>query len=243
MINCTEDAFLNGRIKIFQSNTGYRFSIDSIILAAHIKIKARERLVDLGTGCGIIPIILAYRHPGIEIIGVEIQPELAAFARQNVLYNSMSHQISIIETDMKRLDSNGVGGAVDVVISNPPYRRSGSGRINPNLQKAVARHELHIDLAQLIATAAKLLRPGGMIVAIYPVERLTDLICTMRDACLEPQWLRSIHSYQGSPAKWAIVQGIKGIKGRRTALRVLEPLIIYHRDGRYTSNIEEMMKP
>ena len=115
-----------------QSRTGYRFSIDAVILASHASSHTAGKVLDLGTGCGIIPLILAYHNPNIKICGVEVQEGLASIAAMNVKENHMEDSVTILCKDMKELKHDMVSGPADMVVSNPPYRRANSGRINPN---------------------------------------------------------------------------------------------------------------
>jgi tRNA1Val (adenine37-N6)-methyltransferase len=234
----SEDHFFNGRLHFSQPREGYRFSIDALIVSSCIKPKPGHRVLDLGTGCGVIPIILAYRHSGIHITGIEIQAELAELARLNVSANGMRDRIHIIEEDMRKLKPRRLSGSVDWVVCNPPYRRPCSGRINPNRQCAIARHEIHIDLCQLIDTTKAVLKRGGCFVAIYPSERLVDLISAMRSAGIEPKWMRSVHSFRGERAKRVLVQGARG---GRPDLVICDPLILYDSEGNYSEQVRVMM--
>ena len=234
----SQDHFFNGRLHFTQSLDGYRFSIDAVIVSACVMPKPDQRVIDLGTGCGVIPIILAHRHPLARIIGVEIQSELAELARRNIAANRMQDRIVLIEDDMRNMESHMSNGSMDWVVSNPPYRRAHSGRTNPHNQRAVARHEIHIDLVRLVQTAKTLLKKGGRFVTIYPCERLVDLISTMRAMDVEPKWLRSVHSFRGERAKWILV---RGIAGGRPDTEVSDPLVIYDSDGTYSPEVRSMI--
>jgi tRNA1Val (adenine37-N6)-methyltransferase len=234
----SEDHLFNGRLHFSQPCEGYRFSIDALIVSACMMPKPGQRVLDLGTGCGVIPIILAYRHPDIQVTAVEIQAELAALARLNVCANGMHDRIEVIEGDMRKLEQRRINGCVDWVVCNPPYRRPSSGRINPNTQRAVARHEIHIDLIQLVDTTRSMLKTGGCFVTIYPCERMVDLISAMRDAGIEPKWLRSVHSFKGEGAKRIVVQGIKG---GRPDLVISDPLVLYDSEGTYSAQVRGML--
>lgn len=240
MVALSQDAFFNGRLRVTQSLNGYRFSIDAILLAAALEPQQGESILDLGTGCGIIPLILSTRYPGIHITGVEIQEELARLAQQNIIDNGYETSITIRNVDLKVLPDKETPGAFDWVVSNPPYRRPGTGRINPNRQKALARFEINVDLVQLVDAAARLLRRGGRFVTIFTADRMVDLIVQMRTATIEPQSIRAVQSQHGEAAKLVLV---KGVKGGRNGLRIETPLVVYERDGNYTEAVEAMMKP
>lgn len=234
----TCDHFFNGKVVLHQPQSGYRFSVDAIILAHLIRPGCDETMVDLGTGCGVIPILLAYRHAHLHICGVEIQSSLADLARRNVAENQMADRVRIVEKDMATLTPGDVGGPVDRVVANPPYRQLASGRINVDHQKAVARHELAIDLARLLSTARRMLKKSGRVHLIYPSVRSVDLLAAMRGSGLEPKCLTMIHSRAESPARLIGVEGVKD--GRPGGLDVTPPLAIYQADGSYTPALAAM---
>jgi len=240
MTTVTADAFFNGRITIKQHRAGYRFSIDAVILAAHACPRAGETVVDLGTGCGVIPLILAYRNPDIRICGIEVQKELAEIAQRNVNDNNMSDRIVIRQQDIKLLTPGMVAGPVDLVVSNPPYRRPYSGRLNPDQQKAVARHEISVTLADVVESARCILKTSGRFITIYPAERLTDVISQMRTSRIEPKKLRTIHSGRSIGARLILVEGVKAVN---PGMKILPPLFIYTRQGGYSREVQKMFLP
>ena len=233
----TEDTFFNGRIRIKQSRSGYRYSIDAVLLAAFARVKPRDSVVDLGTGCGIIPIMLAHRHPTLRIHGIEIQQALADLAVRNVKENGMEGRIHIIGDDMKHLEPGRIPQAVDLVISNPPYRKVGSGRMNPNPQRAAARHEITVTLGEIARATQKMLGKAGRLAMIYPAERTVDLLNSLQRRSIEPKLLRTVHSYADAEAKLILVEGIKGA---RPGISIMPPLIIYESSGRYTDAVQQM---
>ncbi|WP_372678259.1 tRNA1(Val) (adenine(37)-N6)-methyltransferase [Desulfosarcina sp.] len=233
----TRDHFFNGKIVLNQPASGYRFSIDAVILSHLVCPLPDETILDLGTGCGVIPIMLAFRHPEIRVIGVEIQPSLSRLARQNVADNRLAHRVRVIDKDIGKLLLTDIGGAVDRVVTNPPYRKRGSGRINADSQRAVARHELKTDLDTVMRTAWRMLRKAGQFSIIYPSVRCVDLVAAMRSTGIEPKYLTMIHSKPSSPARLVVVTGIKG---GRPGLEAGPPLALYHEDGTYTRAMEAM---
>ena len=233
----TLDTFFNGSIRVKQDQAGYRFSIDAVLLASLAELRPEDTVLDLGTGCGIIPLILAYRHPKIRIHGVEVQEGFADLAAQNVKENCLDNRISIHCLDMKILKLDMTSGPVDVVVSNPPYRRAESGRINPDRQRAVARHEIKITLNDVVETASRMLRTAGRFKTIYTAERTADMITQMRLARLEPKSLRMIHSGNNTEAKLIFIEGKKG---GRPGLKIGPPLIIYNQNGSYKDEVQDM---
>jgi tRNA1Val (adenine37-N6)-methyltransferase len=236
----TTDTFFDGSIRVLQDHSGYRFSIDAVLLAYHAVPRAGDKILDLGTGCGIIPLILAYRHPAITVYGAEVQEELANLAAANAKDNRMDDRIFILRSDMKLLTSRMTSGPVDLVVCNPPYRRPGSGRINPNQQRALARHEIKINLADVIHTARRMLQTSGKFITIYPAARLTDLLFRMRTNGVEPKSVRTIYSSPGKEAKFIIVEGIKD---GRPGLKITPSLTVYTEQGDYTDEAKRMFEP
>jgi tRNA1Val (adenine37-N6)-methyltransferase len=240
MNSCTTDTFFNGKIRITQDRTGYRFSIDAILLAYFADPRPGDKVLDLGTGCGIIPLIMAYRVPDLAIYGVEVQTELAGLAVSNVRENRLEDRITVFCTDMKLLRPVMTAGPVDLVVCNPPFRRRGSGRINPDAQRAVARHEIKANLGDIIQTSHRMLRTAGRLVLIYTAGRLTDILSRMRSDGIEPKFIRMIHSRQDTEAALTLIEGVKG---GRPDLKIAPPLIIYDQKNDYTDEVESMFRP
>ena len=234
------DTFFNGRLLIHQHPTGYRYSIDAVLLAAQVFPRLDDTILDLGTGCGIIALILAYRFPGVLIYGVEIQKKLADFAIHNVIANKMSDQIRIVHQDMKTLDMGNFPDKIDMVITNPPYYKVKTGRTNPDRQRAIAKHEICITLQDIVLTARRLLSIKGKFVIIYPAERITALLIEMHNADIEPKKLRMVHSGWHTPAQLVIATGVKG---GRPGLKVETPLVLYDQSNEYTEEVRKIFEP
>jgi len=236
----TTDTFFNGKIQVMQSRAGYRFSIDAVLLAFQADPRPGDKVVDLGTGCGIIPLIMAVRAPDIRIWAVEVQPELADLAEANVNQNRLQDRIEVMQMDMRRLKPEMTDGPADLIVCNPPYRRPGSGRINPAEQRALARHEIKVTLNDILETTRRMLRTAGRFATIYAAERTTDILFRMRSERIEPKFIRMIHSSQQADAKLVLIEGVKD---GRTGLRVAPPLIIYDNNGNYTQEVKPMFEP
>ena len=236
----TTDTFFGGKLRINQEAAGYRFSIDAVLLAHHVRPRAGEKLLDLGTGCGIIPLILAYRNPEITAIGIEIQHELADLAISNVNANHMRNRIAVLQLDMRNLKPVMIDGPADVVVCNPPYRSPNSGRLNPDAQRAIARHELKVSLIDVLETAHRVLRTTGRFLTIYPAQRIAELLFQMHLAGIEPKFMRTIHSRLEEKAKLILVGGTKGAQ---TGMTIGSPLIIYAEEGRYSEEVRQMFEP
>jgi tRNA1Val (adenine37-N6)-methyltransferase len=240
MTSLTTDSFFNGRIQVKQNRSGYRFSMDAVLLAWYADPSSDDTILDLGTGCGIIPMILAYRYPKVKIYGIEIQEDLADIATLNINENGMEDRIRILCKDIKTLKHEDTFGPVDLSVSNPPFRKPKSGRINPNEQRAVARHEIKTTLYDVVETARRMLTPSGRFVMVYPAERMTDVLTQMRDSGIEPKSIRMIHSGKNTDAKMIVVEGKKA---GRSGLKIHSPLIIYQENGSYSDEVEKMFSP
>lgn len=232
----TLDDLRLGGLKVIQARAGYRFSLDPILLCGFAGRQGVEAAVDLGTGSGVIPLILSRTSLINRIVGVELQPGLADRARRSVSLNGLEERIEIVEGDLRQLPRELGVGCFDLVLSNPPFRQGGSGRIAPNGERAAARHELAGGLADFLKTAALLLRSGGRCCLIYLAERLTDLLVELRRAGLEPKRLRMVQSREGEGARLVLVEARKG---GRPGLAVEPPLLIYERDG-YSAEVLAM---
>jgi len=240
MASYTTDTFFNGKVQVKQSRAGYRFSIDAVLLAFHAAPRPGDKVLDLGTGCGIIPLIMAVRAPDVRIFAVELQPELADLAESNVHQNRLQDRIHVMSADMRMLKPQMTDGPADLIVCNPPYRRPGSGRINPAAQRAVARHEIKVTLNDILETTRRMLRTAGRFVTIYTVERTTDILFWMRSEHIEPKFMRMIHSTQNSDAKLAVIEGIKD---GRPGLKVAPSLILFDNNGDYTAEVKLMFEP
>ena len=233
----TLDGLFQGALKIIQKREGYRFSVDAPLLASFVKLKRGERVVDLGTGSGVILLILRKRYPEAgELVGVEIQQELVELARRNVILNEMEGLIRIVHGDIRGIKKIFGAGSFDVVVSNPPYYPL--QRKNLLSQRAMARHEVAGGIREVMAASSYLLREGGRGYFIYPSRRAATLILEMREARLEPKRMRWVHSFEGKPAKMVMVQGVKG---SGEGLEVDPPLFLFRSPGEYTQEMETVL--
>lgn len=233
----TLEPFGQGRLWLFQKKQGYRFSLDAVLLAGLTSWRPPEKIMDLGAGCGIVSLILARRFPGASVVGVECQPDLADLARRNVLLNGLSKQVHIRALAMQDLPRHYPPAAFDLLVSNPPYRPVGAGRLNPDSQKAIARHELQGSLEVVAHSAAYLLPPRGRLAVLYPAWRLVHLCTVLRSHRLEPKTLRLIHS---RPGEEACLVWLEARRNGREELKVLPPLVIYQTPGEYTGEMHRI---
>lgn len=237
----TLDDLRVGGVKIIQPRSGYRFSLDPLLLCAFAQIPETAKVVDLGTGSGVIPLLLASADKGREFVGVELQAELAERAERSVTLNGLSARVRIVCADVRELPDEFVPGSVVAVVTNPPYRNPVSGRVAPGAERGAARHELAGGLTDFLRTATFLLNNRGRFFIVYLAERLAELLDEMRTFRLEPKRLRLVHSRAGEPAKLVLVEGRKNA---RPGLTVEAPLIVYREGtGRdYTEEMEKLLK-
>jgi tRNA1Val (adenine37-N6)-methyltransferase len=222
------DDLIIGGLKIYQPEHGYRHSIDPVLLSGFVGDVTQARIVDLGTGNGIIPLLLASRGAAL-VTGLELQPAMVARARRSVALNALEGRVRIVEGDLRDLPAELIAGACELVTANPPFRRIESGRIAPNGERAAARFELHGGLDDFLRAAASLLGSGGRFCIVFLAERLAELLAGMRVVRLEPKRLRLVHSRAADAARLVLVEG------RRDAgpgLQVEAPLILYKGEGR-----------
>ena len=214
------DPFMDGRLRLIQSKDGYRFSIDAVFLSEFVTIKPGDVVVDLGTGCGVIPLILLLTKPVGYAFGLEVQKELAHQAARNTVINGFKDKMSVILGDLKHLSIS--NRSADVVICNPPYRKVKSGRINPDMRRAIAKHELMASVDDILHAARNILREKGRLAMIYPAERLVGLVARMRRFTLEPKRIQINYPDLKSSAKLALIEASLGGK---PGLEILPPLI------------------
>ena len=232
----TLDAWGKGLVQIIQKKSGYRFSIDSLILFDFIRVSDQVNIFDLGTGCGILALLLAKTCPLSRITALELSSELLDLARRNILLNTFQEQIKLLRGDLCQLPRFLKQGAFNVVVSNPPYRPLQSGRINPNPQKAMARHEIRLTLTNLLQAVAHALKPKGKWFVIYPAWRLVSLLTQSRAHKLEPKKIRLVHSFPHKPAEWVLMEAV--YQGREE-LAILPPLIVYQEPGIYSHQLQK----
>lgn len=221
----TIDTFFNGTLQILQKKKGYRFSIDAVLLSQFIKMHKNEKAIDLGTGCGIVPLLLSQTTKAQSFVGVEIQKGLAECAQKNVSLNHLEDRISILHQDLRELKTIYPPGSFDVVFSNPPYRKTRTGRLNPSMERAIARHEIEGRLEDLISIASYLLPHKGRCYLIFPASRTVDLLVSLRNQKLEPKRLQFIHPRIDEGAKFTLVESIQS---SGVELKILDPLILHH---------------
>lgn len=234
----TLDTLFEGRLKLFQGRSGYRFSLDAMLLAHFMTCRHGEKIVDLGTGNGVIALILAYLHSSLSLTGVETQLSMIDRACRNVRLNEFEERVTMTQADVANIQKTFSPESFAAVVCNPPYRRTSSGRISPNAERKIARHEIAAGLTDFLRAAAYLLPIKGRIALVYPALRLVDMLHSMRNANLEPKRLRMVHSFADAKAALVLTEGVKGGK---SGIEVLSPLNVYRRGKQYTAEVEAML--
>ncbi len=231
-----DDLQLNG-LQLIQNVDKFCFGVDAVLLSDFTDVKKNQRVLDLGTGTGIIPILLAGKTQAKSIIGLEIQESMAEMANRSVMLNNLQDRVQILYGDIKKYRDYFTKASFDVVVSNPPYTNKGCGLVNPHDSKAISRHEILCSLEDVVSCAASLLVSGGQLAMVHRPERLADIICCMRSNGIEPKYLRFVHP---KPYKKPNMILIKGNRGGNPELKVQEPLYVYNSDGTYSDEINKI---
>lgn len=214
-------------LRILQKNDGFRYGSDAVLLSNYVKVPAGARIIDLGTGTGIIPLLLSAKTKAVHITGIEIQPEMAEMATRSVAINHLQEKIEIVQGDFLDAVQWFGSGYFDAVVTNPPYTKPSGGLLNPKEPKAISRHEIHCTLGQLIAVSSKLLKQYGRFFMIHKPERLVDIFCEMRANKIEPKSIRMVHGHMEKPANLVLIYGLKNGNSQVT---VEKPFYVYHVD-------------
>lgn len=233
----TLDELLNGRLRVFQKKRGYRFSVDAVLLASFVSLKSRSKAIDLGTGSGIVPLLLANRFLHVLWTGLEIQEDLARLAARSVALNNLQERINIVHGDARKIKNLFPPHSFDAATFNPPYRKINSGRVNPDEERAIARHEIKGSLKVFLQAAGYLLKPAGKVFAIYPAKRMIELVACFRAASIEPKRMRFVFSDNQSDAAFVLAEGRTG---SREELKIESSLFIYNENKKYTEQMEDI---
>ncbi|MCT4584144.1 MAG: tRNA1(Val) (adenine(37)-N6)-methyltransferase [Peptostreptococcaceae bacterium] len=223
-------------LKIIQNKDGFCFGIDAVLLSNFARIKKGQTAVDLGTGTGIIPILMAGKSNAKKVIGIEIQEEVASMAKRSVILNNMEDKVEILNQDLVNIDKVLGVHKYDVVTSNPPYMHK-NGLINENDKKAISRHEIKCNLEDVMKSASRLLKYNGKFFMINRVIRLADIIILGRKYNLEPKRIRFVHPKKDKAPNLLLIQFTKDAKPE---LKMEDPLYVYNEDNTYTQQINKI---
>lgn len=226
-------------MKIIQNKNGFCFGIDSVLLSDFAKeIKNGAKCVDLGTGTGILGILLCAKTNLSQIIGIEIQEEVAEMANRSIILNNLENKFKIININLKEIKNNKINylekNSFDYIITNPPYKKLNTGKINENEKKLISRHEITASLDDFIEVANYLLKDKGTIFMVHRPERLADIIEKMRKEKIEPKEIKFVYPKINEEPNLIL---IKGVKNAKPFLKINKPLYIYNEDGSYTDEI------
>lgn len=222
---------------IIQNMKNFCYGIDAVLLSGFAKVKPKERVLDLGTGTGIIPILLKAKTPGEHFTGLEIQEESAEMARRSVAYNGLEKDIEIRTGDIREAAATFGRASFSVVTCNPPYMTGSHGLVNPHLPKAIARHEVLCTLEDVISQAAQVLEPRGRFYMVHRPFRLAEIMGLMMKYRLEPKRMQLVYPYVDKEPNMVLLEGLLGGNSRIT---VEKPLIVYEKPGVYTKAIREI---
>lgn len=220
--------------KIIQSSDGFCFGMDAVLLSGIVEADNGETVVDLGTGTGILPILIEAKTNASKLYGLEIQKDSVDMARRSVEMNDLESKIEIVEGDIKEASAILGKAMADIVVTNPPYMEKGTGLSNPESAKAIARHEVFCTLEDVIREAAALLKPKGKFYMINRPRRLADSIELMKKYKVEPKSIRMIYPFVDKEANLFLIEGARGMK---PMLKVKEPLIVYEDENKYTEEV------
>lgn len=225
--------------KIYQNTDFFSFSLDSVMLANFVTVRLRDKeILDLGTGNGVIPLILSLRTDK-KIEGVEIQEKLYSLASKSVSYNHLDNQISIVCSDMKDYVSKNTIERFDVVTCNPPYFKvNDKNYFNDSSEKTIARHEVKISLEEVVMVASKVLKNNGTFAMVYRTERLLEIFDLFRKYHIEPKRIRFVYEFVHKPSTLVLIEGVKHGK---QGLKVEAPFIMKMNDGSYSSEYERFL--
>lgn len=237
MINERIDDLMRDGLKLIQNTDIFCFGMDAVLLSTYAKAGKNDRVLDLGTGNGIIPVLMQSKNPGSTYTALEIQENSADLAIRNVELNNLSDRISVVKGDIKEASRLFGEVSFNVVTSNPPYMNENHGIVNPDSAKAIARHEILCSLEDVVREAGRCLKSKGKMYMVHRPNRLVDIFDTMRRHHLEPKRMRLVYPYVNKAANMVLIEAVKG---GNSQLIVEEPLIVYKEDGTYTDALLKM---
>ena len=223
--------------KIIQNTEKFCFGMDAVLLSSFAFVKAGEKVLDMGTGTGIIPILLEAKTEGEHFTGLEIQPESAEMAGRSVALNNLNEKIDIVEGDIKEASNIFGKNIFNVVTVNPPYMNDLHGIKNPDMPKAIARHEVLCTLEDVVREASYVLKQNGRLYMVHRPHRLVEIIQAMKNYKLEPKRIRFVHPYEDKEANMVLIEALKGGK---SMVKVEKPLVVYKDVNIYTDELLEI---
>lgn len=228
-----------GVVTIVQQEKGNRFTQDSLLLADFCRIKTRDRVLEPGAGTGIVSLLLAKKYPQATFVADEVEPAAYQLLCQNIKNNGLSDRIIHVDRDIKYLNRAIAPNAFNVIVANPPYTGSGTGKTSPFAERQLARQD-HGASLQAWLNLQTLLKPKGRFFLVFPASRLAELISLLKERKLEPKRLRFVHPYADKPASLVLIEALK--TGRQ-GLEVLAPLVVHEKTGGYSEEMRQLFDP
>lgn len=228
------DDLQRNHYQIIQKKKGFCFGMDAVLLSGFAQVKQKERMIDLGTGTGILPILLEAKTEGESFTGLEIQEEIAEMALRSVRLNRLEDKVFIVQGDIKEASRICGKASFDVVTSNPPYMVAKQGLENPDSVKAVSRHEILCTLKDVVREASLLLKPGGRFYLVHRPRRLAEIICVLKEHRLEPKRMKMVHPFVDREANMVLIEAVRG---GGVMMKVEAPVIVFERPGEYSQEI------
>ena len=231
-----DDLGING-YQIIQKEQGFCFGMDAVLLSDFAQVKNGGRVLDLGTGTGILPILMEAKTKAVHLTGLEIQPEMAEMAARSVKLNHLEDKIEIVEGDIKEASAIFSHDSFDTITSNPPYMIGQHGLTNPEEPKAIARHEVLCTLEDVVSRTAKLLKPGGHFYMVHRPFRLAEIMTMLVKYKLEPKRMKLVHPFVDKDANMVLIEAVRGGK---SMIKVEAPIVVFKEQGVYTDEIYDI---
>lgn len=231
-----DDLQRNG-LKIIQKTDGFCFGMDAVLLSSFANVKRGENVLDMGTGTGIIPLLLSAKTEGKHFTALEIQDEIAKMAARSVAMNHLEEKIEIVNGDIKEASRIFGAASFDVVTTNPPYMNDAHGLKNPTEVKAISRHEVLCTLEDVVREGAKVLKSGGRMYMVHRPHRLIEIIAAMKQYKMEPKRMCMVHPFKDKEANMVLIEAVKG---GGSWLKMEAPIIVYKEPGIYTDEIYDI---
>ena len=231
------DDLQRNHLRIIQKTDGFCFGMDAVLLSGFAAVKPGERVLDLGTGTGIIPILLSAKTEGEHFTGLEIQEETAGMAKRSVSMNGLEKKIEIVNGDIKEASRIFGAASFDVVTTNPPYMNDAHGLKNPTEVKAISRHEVLCTLEDVVREGAKVLKHGGRMYMVHRPHRLIEILNTMTKYRLEPKRMKLVHPFRDKEANMVLIEAVRG---GGAWMKVEPPVIVYKEPGVYSEEIYDI---
>lgn len=227
---------INEGLSLIEKKDGLTFGTDAYLLSCYVRRRPRARAADLGSGTGVIPLLMLSRNKVDSVCAVELQPDFADLVQRNAERNGLEGRLSVCCADVRDLTEDSLGGTVDVAVSNPPYMKT-SGKANESGRKNIARHEVAGGIADFCAAAGRILKHGGLFYTVYRADRLCELVSALRAAKLEPKRMTFVHSRTELPPCLVLCESKKGAA---SGMYVTPPLIMYSSGTEYTETLKKI---